>query len=129
MLHRNGTNLNPCLRGRNHHLPERLVRLSHGGTRIEIRGRCAGRYCADGDKRSCRRPSSIPPRYCEGPATNGIATLRVAVHTPGEAIAVEAARLRQVYPISLPGAYCLATAARFGSIPHLPSVPDDTYNA
>ncbi len=43
-------------------------------------------------------------------ARTAIATLGVAVHTPGEAIAVEAARLRQVYPISLPDAYCLATA-------------------
>lgn len=43
-------------------------------------------------------------------ARTAIATLGVAVHAPGEAIAVEAARLRQVYPISLPDAYCLATA-------------------
>ena len=32
------------------------------------------------------------------------------VRVTGEAIAVEAARLRQVYPISLPDPYCLATA-------------------
>jgi predicted nucleic acid-binding protein len=43
-------------------------------------------------------------------ARTAIATLGVAVHGPGEAIAVEAARLRQVHPISLPDAYCLATA-------------------
>ena len=43
-------------------------------------------------------------------ARTAIATLGVAVHGPGEAIAVEAARLRQVYPVSLPDAYCLATA-------------------
>lgn len=43
-------------------------------------------------------------------ARTAIATLGVAVHGAGEAIAVEAARLRQVHPISLPDAYCLATA-------------------
>lgn len=43
-------------------------------------------------------------------ARTAIATLGVAVHGPGETIAVEAARLRQIYPISLPDAYCLATA-------------------
>jgi predicted nucleic acid-binding protein len=39
-----------------------------------------------------------------------IAALGVTVHQPNEAIAVEAARLRQRHPISLPDAYCLATA-------------------
>ncbi len=39
-----------------------------------------------------------------------IAALRVTVHQPNEAIAVEAARLRRRHPISLPDAYCLATA-------------------
>jgi predicted nucleic acid-binding protein len=39
-----------------------------------------------------------------------IAALGVTAHQPNEAIAVEAARLRQRHPISLPDAYCLATA-------------------
>ncbi len=43
-------------------------------------------------------------------ARTAIATLGVAVHGPGEAIAVEAARLRQLYPVSLADAYCVATA-------------------
>jgi predicted nucleic acid-binding protein len=43
-------------------------------------------------------------------AREAIAALGVAVHRPGEAIGVEAARLRRSYPISLPDAYCLATA-------------------
>lgn len=48
-------------------------------------------------------------------ARTAIATLGVAAHAPGEAIAVEAARLRQLYPISLPDGYCLATAAFLGA--------------
>jgi predicted nucleic acid-binding protein len=32
------------------------------------------------------------------------------MHPPGEAIGVEAARLRRAHPISFPDAYCLATA-------------------
>jgi predicted nucleic acid-binding protein len=43
-------------------------------------------------------------------AREAIAALGVAVHLPNEAIAVDAARLRQRYPVSLPDAYCLATA-------------------
>jgi predicted nucleic acid-binding protein len=37
------------------------------------------------------------------------------VHQPNEAIGVEAGRLRQRHPISLPDAYCLATAKHTGS--------------
>ena len=43
-------------------------------------------------------------------AREAIAALGVAIHQPGEAIGVEAARLRGRQPISLPDAYCLATA-------------------
>jgi len=43
-------------------------------------------------------------------AREAIAALGVAIHQPGEAIGVEAARLRSAHPISLPDAYCLATA-------------------
>ena len=43
-------------------------------------------------------------------AREAIAALAVAIHQPGEAIGVEAARLRRSHPISLPDAYCLATA-------------------
>lgn len=43
-------------------------------------------------------------------AREAIAALGVAIHQPGEAIGVEAARLRGAHPISLPDAYCLATA-------------------
>ena len=43
-------------------------------------------------------------------AREAIAALGVTVHQPTEAIGVEAARLRQRHPISLPDAYCLATA-------------------
>ena len=43
-------------------------------------------------------------------AREAIAALGVQVHQPGEVIAVEAARLRNAQPISLPEAYCLATA-------------------
>lgn len=48
-------------------------------------------------------------------AREAIAVLEVAVHQPGEAIGVEAARLRAAYPISLADAYCLATARRVGA--------------
>jgi predicted nucleic acid-binding protein len=37
------------------------------------------------------------------------------VHQPNEAIGVEAARLRRRHPISLPDAYCLATAKHTGA--------------
>lgn len=43
-------------------------------------------------------------------AREAIAALGVAIHQPGEAIGVEAARLRGRRPISIPDAYCLATA-------------------
>jgi predicted nucleic acid-binding protein len=43
-------------------------------------------------------------------AREAIAALGIDVHLPNEAIAVEAARLRHRHPISLPDAYCLATA-------------------
>jgi predicted nucleic acid-binding protein len=48
-------------------------------------------------------------------ARQAITTLGVTVHQPNEAIGVEAARLRQRHPISLPDAYCLATAKQTGS--------------
>jgi predicted nucleic acid-binding protein len=47
-------------------------------------------------------------------AREAIAALGVTVHQPNEAIGVEAARLRQRHPISLPDAYCLATAKHTG---------------
>jgi predicted nucleic acid-binding protein len=43
-------------------------------------------------------------------AREAIAALGVHGHQPSEAIGVEAARLRSAHPISLPDAYCLATA-------------------
>ncbi len=48
-------------------------------------------------------------------AREAIAVLGVAIHQPGEAIGVEAARLRSSHPISLPDAYCLATARHAGA--------------
>jgi predicted nucleic acid-binding protein len=48
-------------------------------------------------------------------AREAIGALGVSVHQPNEAIGVEAARLRQRHPISLPDAYCLATAKHTGS--------------
>jgi predicted nucleic acid-binding protein len=47
-------------------------------------------------------------------AREAIAALGVAIHQPGEAVGVEAARLRCSHPISLPDAYCLATAHHTG---------------
>jgi predicted nucleic acid-binding protein len=47
-------------------------------------------------------------------AREAIAALGVAIHQPNEAIGVEAARLRGRHPISLPDAYCLATAKHAG---------------
>jgi predicted nucleic acid-binding protein len=58
-------------------------------------------------------PSSDVARLAA--AREAIAALGVAVHQPNEAIGVEAARLRQRHPISLPDAYCLATAKHTGS--------------
>jgi predicted nucleic acid-binding protein len=48
-------------------------------------------------------------------AREAIAALGVSVHHPNEAIGVDAARLRQRHPISLPDAYCLATARHTGA--------------
>jgi predicted nucleic acid-binding protein len=48
-------------------------------------------------------------------ARRAIATLGVIVHQPNEAIAVDAARLRERHPISLPDGYCLATAKHTGA--------------
>lgn len=47
-------------------------------------------------------------------AREAIGALGVAVHQPSEAIGIQAARLRARHPISLPDAYCLATASRTG---------------
>ena len=43
-------------------------------------------------------------------AREAIAALGVTIHQPTEAVGVTAARLRGAHPISLPDAYCLATA-------------------
>lgn len=43
-------------------------------------------------------------------AREAVAALGVTIHRPSEAIGVEAARLRNRHPISVPDAYCLATA-------------------
>lgn len=48
-------------------------------------------------------------------ARAAIAALGVRVHSPSEAVAVDAARLRSRYPISLPDAYLLATARQTSS--------------
>jgi predicted nucleic acid-binding protein len=48
-------------------------------------------------------------------AREAVAALGLRVHQPNEAIAVEAARLRQRHTISLPDAYCLATAKHTSS--------------
>jgi predicted nucleic acid-binding protein len=58
-------------------------------------------------------PSADAPKLVA--ARQAIAALGVTVHQPNEAIGVEAARLRQRHPISLPDAYCLATAKHTGS--------------
>jgi len=47
-------------------------------------------------------------------AREAIDALGVSVHQPNEAVGVEAARLRGRYPISLPDAYCVATARHAG---------------
>lgn len=59
----------------------------------------------------------VPAAHREhlGQAREAIAALGVAVHQPGEPVGVEAAKLRQRHPISLPDAYCLATAKRLDS--------------
>jgi predicted nucleic acid-binding protein len=43
-------------------------------------------------------------------ARTAISALGIEIHQPTEAIGVEAARLRRAHPISLPDAYCVATA-------------------
>jgi predicted nucleic acid-binding protein len=48
-------------------------------------------------------------------ARESIAALEIAFHAPNEAVAVDAARLRGRYPISLPDAYALATARQVGA--------------
>jgi predicted nucleic acid-binding protein len=53
-------------------------------------------------------PAADPTRLAR--AREAIAALGVEIQGPNEAIAIEAARLRQRYPVSLPDAYCLATA-------------------
>lgn len=53
-------------------------------------------------------PAADPVRLAT--AREAILALGVEVHAPNEAIAVEAARLRQRHPVSLADAYCLATA-------------------
>ena len=53
-------------------------------------------------------PAPDPGRLAT--AREAIAALGVEVHVPNEAIGVEAARLRKRHPVSLPDAYCLATA-------------------
>jgi predicted nucleic acid-binding protein len=58
-------------------------------------------------------PSSDVARLAA--AREAIAALGVTVHQPNEAIGVEAARFRRRHPISLPDAYCLATAKHTGS--------------
>lgn len=57
-------------------------------------------------------PGSDPQRLRA--AREAIAALGIAVHRPGETIGVRAARLRARHPISLPDAYCLATASHTG---------------
>ena len=48
-------------------------------------------------------------------AREAIAALGVTVRQANEAIGVEAARLRRRHPISLPDAFCIATAKHTGS--------------
>lgn len=49
-------------------------------------------------------------------ARTAIAALDVTIHQPGESIGTDAARLRGSHPISLPDAYCLATARHIHSV-------------
>jgi predicted nucleic acid-binding protein len=53
-------------------------------------------------------PAADPRRLAV--AREAIAALGVDVHVPYEALGIEAARLRRRHPVSLPDAYCLATA-------------------
>jgi len=48
-------------------------------------------------------------------ARAAISALGVEIQQPAETVGVEAARLRQAHPISLPDAYCLATARHAGA--------------
>lgn len=48
-------------------------------------------------------------------ARTAITALGITIHSPNTAIGVDAARLRARHPISLPDAYCLATARHTGS--------------
>ena len=58
-------------------------------------------------------PSADPSKLSV--AREAIAALGVGVHHPNDAIGVDAARLRGRHPISLPDAYCLATARHTGA--------------
>ena len=57
-------------------------------------------------------PSAAPARLAA--AREAIAALEIGVHAPNEAIAVDAARLRRVHPISVPDAFAVATARHVG---------------
>lgn len=59
-------------------------------------------------------PAAAPARLAA--AREAIAALGIAIHSPNEAIAVDAARLRNAHPISLPDAYALATARHVGGV-------------
>ena len=50
-----------------------------------------------------------------GTAREAITALGVTIHSPNEAVGVDAARLRGRHPISLPDSYLLATARQTGS--------------
>lgn len=52
-------------------------------------------------------PAAHEPRLRT--ARSAVAALGVTIHQPTEVIAVDAARLRSRYPISLPDSYLLAT--------------------
>jgi predicted nucleic acid-binding protein len=58
-------------------------------------------------------PAADPQRLRTARAA--ITALCIRIHQPGEAIGVEAARLRARHPISLPDAYLLATASHIGA--------------
>ncbi len=48
-------------------------------------------------------------------AREAVGALGISIHHPNEAVGVEAAKLRGRYPISLPDAYCIATAKHTAS--------------
>jgi predicted nucleic acid-binding protein len=58
-------------------------------------------------------PAADPAKLAT--AREAIAALGINPHQPSETIAVDAARLRGRHQISLPDAYCLATARQTGS--------------